>query len=213
MASAVLLLLALASYPGSLINFGLFLPLYAAALLIAPASRREGFLVLAGSAVVAGVVLLAVYLEFLGVFLTDMLPRFLAGESRAGSFGLLPAVAMLFHRLWIFYDGLYIPLIASGLFLWMRKRTGLPRGFLICWGVVFLLLIFMRSAMPDLFSRVKEMLWVAPLVSLLSAEALAGVRRSLPAGRLLAPLYFFLLAAYGVGYYAALIGERFALAR
>lgn len=212
-ASAVFLGLALASYPGSLINFGLFIPLLFVALLLERKSRREGLVLLSVSAAVAAGVLLLIYREFLGVFLTDMFPRFLAGEARAGSWSLRATVEMLGHRLWIFYDGLYLPLLVGGAVTWMKRREGLARGFVVCWGAVFVLLVFLRTAAPDLFSRVKEMLWVSPLVALLSAEALAGLRRSLPGGRFVAPVYYSLLAAYGIGFYASVIVERFALAR
>jgi len=210
-ASAVFLGLALASYPGSLINFGLFMPLFTLALLADRQTRREGLVVLAVSALVALLVLGLVYREFLGVFWTDMFPRFLSGEARAGSFSLVAAAKMLAHRLWIFYDGLYLPLLCGGAIAWFARR-GPARRFVLCWAAVFALLIFLRTAMPDLFSRVKEMLWVAPLVALLSAEALVRLRRW-RLGRFLAPAYLSLLAAYGIGYYATLIAERFALAR
>jgi hypothetical protein len=207
------LVMALAVYPGSLINFGLFMPLLALLMINKSELRRDGLVLAAGSAAAAILVIALVYREFLGVFVSDMLPRFFSGEARGGEWSLAAVMTTLTHRTWIFYDGVYIPLIVGGLFLWVRRRPGaFPSRLLGAWALVYVLLIFLRTVAPDLFAKVKELLWVAPLISLLGAEALAWMRRALPAGSWIAAFYYAILAGYGLWFYAMAIVQTFELA-
>ena len=123
--TACLLLLALAAYPGSLINFGIFFPILGVLLLIGvtPELRRVGLTLLAGSAGVAVLVLSIVYREFVGVFVTELLPSFLAGGSRGGSLSPVDAIATLGARYWIFYGGVYLPLLVGGVGVWLWRKT------------------------------------------------------------------------------------------
>ena len=174
--TACLLLLALAAYPGSLINFGIFFPILGVLLLIGvtPELRRVGLTLLAGSAGVAVLVLSIVYREFVGVFVTELLPSFLAGGSRGGSLSPVDAIATLGARYWIFYGGVYLPLLVGGVGVWLwRRPSPFVSRLLLAWGATFIVLIFLRTAAPDLFNKVKEILWIAPLISLAGGQALA----------------------------------------
>ncbi|MGH9460408.1 MAG: hypothetical protein ACRD1X_04275, partial [Vicinamibacteria bacterium] len=213
--TAWLLLMALAAYPGSLINFGIFFPILGALLSIGvkPELRRVGLTLLAVSAGVASLVLATVYREFVGTFVTDLLPTFLSSESRRGSISLFQTVVMFVTRYWIFFGIVYLPLVAGSVVLWLRRRPSpMVSRLLLAWGATFTVLIFLRTAAPDLFSRVKEILWIAPLIALAGGEALAWTRRSLPAGRWIAGAYYALVVCYGIVFYVRAIAEKFVLA-
>jgi len=213
--TACLLLGALAAYPGSLINFGIFFPVLGVSLLIGarPELRRSGLILLGVSAGVAVVVLGTVYREFLGQFLSEILPAFLAGESQAGSLSLLDTVAMLARRYWIFYGAVYLPLFLGGVALWVwRRPSPLVSRLLLAWGVTFVVLIFLRTAAPDLFNKVKEILWIAPLISLAAGQGLAWLRSSVPAGKWLAGAYYLVLVYFATTFYVNAIAEKFVLA-
>jgi hypothetical protein len=120
----------------------------------------------------------------------------------------------LFHRTWLFYGGLYLPFLVGGVFLLARRRrSGFESRFLAAWALVYIVLIFLRTAAPDLFVKVKEMLWVAPLVCLLAGEVLSWIQRARPAGKVLAAVCYAVLAAYGVHVYVKAIVSTFELAR
>lgn len=214
--AVLLLTLALGSYAGSLVNFGLFFPLFGLLLLLGPGRelRRDGWILLTVSAGAALLVMSVVYREFVAVFLTELLPRFLSGESQAGSVSLWETARTLVRRLWIFFDTVYIPLVLLGAVVWVRRR---PDSYLLrlvgAWALTFLALIFLRVAAPDLFNKTKEILWIAPLVSLAGGEALAWLRRSFLAGAWIAGAYYALVVYYGLSFYVASISEKFALAR
>jgi hypothetical protein len=212
---ACFLVLALGAYPGSLINFGIFFPILGALLLVGvtPELRRIGLTLLAVSAGVAILVMATVYREFLGTFLTELLPAFLSGESRRGTFSLVQTAAMFVTRYWIFFGLVYLPLVAGGLVLWLRRRPSpMVSRLLLAWGATFAVLIFLRTAAPDLFDKVKEILWIAPLIALAGGETLAWTRRSLPAGRWFAAAYYALVVGYGIVFYVRVIAEKFVLA-
>ncbi len=212
----VLLTLALASYPGSLVSFGIFFPVFGLLLVVSmvPGLRRDGFALLAGSAGVAVIVMAVVYREFVGVFLLELAPAFLAGESEGEGVSLGGTISLLIRRYWIFYGGVYIPLIAGGALVWyLRRPSPFLSRLLLAWALTFVALIFLRASAPDLFNKVKEILWVAPLISLAGGTALAWARRSLPRGRWLAAAYYSLVAYYGISFYVSSIAEKFALAR
>ena len=211
-----LLLMALAAYPGSLINFGIFFPILGALLWIRvkPELRRVGLTLLGVSAGVAVLVLATVYREFVGTFVTELLPAFLAGESRRGSISLVQMVTMFVTRYQIFFGVVYLPLVVGGVVLWLRRRPS-PIIFrlLLAWGATFAVLIFLRTAAPDLFNKVKEILWIAPLIALAGGEVLVWMRNSLPAGRWMASAYYSLVVFYGIAFYVRGIAEKFVLAR
>ena len=211
-----LLTLALVSYPGSLVSFGIFFPAFGLLLVVrtGPGLRRDGLALLAGSAGVAVITMAVVYREFVGVFLSELVPLFLAGESEGGSVSLGGTTSSVIRRYWIFYGGVYIPLVAGGALVWFLQRPGpfLSR-LLLAWAFTFVTLIFLRSSAPDLFNKVKEILWVAPLISLAGATALAWARRSLPRGRWITASYYSLVVYYGISFYVSSIAEKFTLAR
>ncbi len=213
---AAFLLAGLASYPGSLINFGIFVPLAGAAYLLGrePGIRREGLTLLATSLAVALATIGIVYNEFLRTFLSDMLPRFAAGESRTGTLGAVATLAMIWRRLYAFFGWWYVPVFVAAPLLWWRTPPA-PRlwRLLAAWALTFLALVFLRTAAPDLFSRVKEMLWVSPLVALAGGLCLARLEALRAPGRAAAWLGFALLAAYGLAFYGWNIAEKFVLAR
>jgi hypothetical protein len=206
------LLLALGSYAGSLINFGLFIPLFGLALITRKELRKTGLLLIGGAAGVAALSLLLVYREFLSVFLSEILPRFLAGEAKRGEGSFSATLGMLFHRTWIFYGFWILPSLFGGAVLWLRKRSAFPSRFLVAWALTYVLLIVLRTAAPDLFAKVKEMLWVAPLVALAAGETLAWLQRSFPV-RWPAVVGYGVLAIYGVVFYTQAIASTFELAR
>jgi len=145
---------------------------------------------------------------------TELLPSFLAGGSRGGSLSLVETTAMLGTRYWIFYGGVYLPLVVGGVAvcLW-RRPSPLVSRLLLAWGATFIVLIFLRTAAPDLFNKVKEILWIAPLIALAGGQALAWVRSSLPFGKWMAGAYYALLVYYAVVFYVSAIAEKFVLAR
>ena len=121
---------------------------------------------------------------------------------------------MLMHRFWVFFHGVYLPLVAGGALLWfLRRPSPFLSRLLLAWGSTFVVLIFLRTAAPDLFNRVKEILWIAPFVSLAAGEALAWVQRTLPAGRWMAGGYYAVAIYYGLSFYINSIAEKFVLAR
>ena len=204
------------SYPGSLVSFGIFFPVFGLLLVVrmGPGLRRDGLALLAGSAGVAVIVLAVVYREFVGVFLSELVPLFLAGESEGGGVSLGGTISLLIRRYWIFHGGVYIPLIAGGALVWfLRRPSPFLSRLLLAWAFTFVALIFLRASAPDLFSKVKEILWVAPLISLAGGTALAWARRSLPRGRWLTAAYYSLAVYYGISFYVSSIAEKFALAR
>ena len=211
----VLLTLALASYPGSLVSFGIFFPVFGLLLAVQKGSglRRDGLALLAGSAGVALITMAVVYREFVGVFLSDLVPLFLAGESQGGSMSLRETVASLIHRYWIFYGGVYVPLIVGGTVWSLSKPNPFLSRLLLAWAFTFVALIFLRASAPDLFNKVKEVLWVAPLISLTGGAALAWARGSLPRGKWLAGAYYSLVVYYGLSFYVSSIADKFVLAR
>ncbi len=213
-AVVVLLTLSMGSYAGSLINFGLFVPLFGLLLFTVARRRQTAVHLLGGSLLAAAVVLGTIYREFLGVFLSDMLPHFWSSETRAGTWSLGAMGLTLANRFYTFYGLLYLPLIMLGSWtIWKRRPPAFIASFLSAWGAVFCLLILFRTAMPDLFSRVKEILWVTPLLCLLGGEALATAERLRPPWRWAGTLYYVAIALYGLWYYTGTIAEKFPLAR
>ena len=87
-AVTALLIVSMGSYAGSLINFGLFVPLFGLFLFTVARQRQVAVRLVGGSVLAAAVVLGTIYREFLGVFLSDMAPRFLTSEARAGTWEL-----------------------------------------------------------------------------------------------------------------------------
>lgn len=133
------------------------------------------------------------------VFYRNFLPMVLdvvsrAGASVPGTESMYPVrsfFAVSYQRTRSFFDGLY-PLLAVG-GLWTIVRRGRPeRLALLGWAGAYLLLLFGRAKMPDLFIRGHETLFVTPLVCLASGEALAKLRRG---GRLREGLALALLLA------------------
>jgi hypothetical protein len=181
---------------------------------VKPDLRRVGLTLLGVSAGVAVLVLATVYREFVGTFVTELLPAFLAGESRRGSISLVQMVTMFVTRYQIFFGVVYLPLVVGGVVLWLRRRPS-PIIFrlLLAWGATFAVLIFLRTAAPDLFNKVKEILWIAPLIALAGGEVLVWMRNSLPAGRWMASAYYSLVVFYGIAFYVRGIAEKFVLAR
>ncbi len=148
------------------------------------------------------------------MFVTELLPRFLAGGSRGGTLSPLDTISMLIGRYWIFYGVVYVPLVAAGVVVWFwRRPSPVVSRILLAWGATFVVLIFLRTAAPDLFNKVKEILWIAPLISLAGGRALAWVRSSLPAGRWMAGAYYSVVVYYGIAFYVGAIAEKFVLAR
>ena len=163
-----LLIVSMGSYAGSLINFGLFVPLFGLFLFTVARQRQVAVRLVGGSVLAAAVVLGTIYREFLGVFLSDMAPRFLTSEARAGTWSLGATGLTLAQRYYTFYGFLYLPLISLGAWsFWKRRPPAFVASFISAWAAVFCLLIFFRTGMPDLFMKVKEILWVTPLVCLL----------------------------------------------
>jgi hypothetical protein len=123
------------------------------------------------------------------------------------------AIATLGARYWIFYGGVYLPLLVGGVGVWLwRRPSPFVSRLLLAWGATFIVLIFLRTAAPDLFNKVKEILWIAPLISLAGGQALAWVRSSLPAGKWMAPAYYSVVVYYAVAFYISAIAEKFVLA-
>lgn len=218
--AATLLLLqafALASYPGSLVAFGALVPALAVAFLLSGRAElcREALLLALGAAAAAALVIALVYREFLMTFLSDMLPRFLSSPERSAAFEPLSAVRLLAQRFWSFYGPLYIPLVAAGGLVWLMAERPAPRTgrLLLAWAMSFLILCYLRSAAHDLFSRVKEFLWISPLVCLAGGAALAWIGRAFRGGPWSAAAAYGLLAAYGIWRYNREIAHTFALAR
>ena len=213
-AVTALLIVSMGSYAGSLINFGLFVPLFGLFLFTVARQRQVAVRLVGGSVLAAAVVLGTIYREFLGVFLSDMAPRFLTSEARAGTWSLGATGLTLAQRYYTFYGFLYLPLISLGAWsFWKRRPPAFVASFISAWAAVFCLLIFFRTGMPDLFMKVKEILWVTPLVCLLGGEALAAAERLRPPWRWAGALYYVGVALYGVSYYAGAIAEKFPLAR
>ena len=213
-AVTALLIVSMGSYPGSLINFGLFVPLFGLFLFTVARQRQVAVRLVGGSVLAAAVVLGTIYREFLGVFLSDIVPRFLTSEARTGTWSLGAVGLTLAQRYYTFYGFLYLPLISLGAWtVWKRRPPAFVASFISAWAAVFFLLIFFRTGMPDLFIKVKEILWVTPLVCLLGGEALAAAERLRPPWRWSGALYYVAVAVYGVSYYAGAIAEKFSLAR
>lgn len=215
-AFAAFLLAGLVSYPGSLINFAVFVPVAAAGLSLSrePGSRREALTLLAIAAGAAIVAIAVAYNEFLRTFMGNMLPRFVSGESRAGTFGLAATAAMAGRRLFAFFNWWYVPIFLAAPVVWWRMRPSPRHGrLLIAWAATFLVLVFLRTAAPDLFSRVKEMLWVSPLVAIAGGTCLDKLAERGTSGRVIAWAAAGWLAAYGIAFYAHNIAEKFVLAR
>lgn len=213
---AAFLVIGLGSYAGSLINFGIFVPVAAVALLLSAdrPDRREGVTLMATAAVAAVATMAVVYNEFLRTFVSDMLPRFASGESRHGTLGFGATLAMVWRRLYAFFGWWYVPVFLVAPVLWWRRQPS-PRHarLLAAWTVTFLALVFLRTAAPDLFSRVKEMLWVSPLVCLAGGLCLSRLEGEGRRGRIAAWVAFAGLAAYGIAFYVWNITEKFVLAR
>lgn len=213
---AAFLVIGLGSYAGSLINFGIFVPVAGVALLLSSdrLDKREGVILMATAAAVAVGTMAVVYNEFLRTFVSDMLPRFASGESRQGTLGFGATLAMVWRRLDAFFGWWYVPVFLAAPVLWWR-RPPIPRHgrLLVAWTLTFLALVFLRTAAPDLFSRVKEMLWVSPLVCLAGGLCLSTLQEQGKRGRAAVWVAYAGLAAYGIAFYAWNITEKFALAR
>lgn len=122
--------------------------------------------------------------------------------------------SMLWRRLFVFFDWWYVPVFAAAPVLWWRRSLhDRHRRLLLAWALVFAVLIVLRTAAPDLFSRVKEMLWLAPLAALAGGEFLRALEERGFWGRAAACACCGWLAAYGIAFYARNILEKFALAR
>lgn len=122
---------------------------------------------------------------------------------------------LLAQRFWSFYGPLYIPLVAAGGLVWLMAERPAPRTgrLLLAWAMSFLILCYLRSAAHDLFSRVKEFLWISPLVCVAGGAALAWIGRAFRGGPWSAAAAYGLLAAYGIWRYNREIAHTFALAR
>ena len=176
-AGALLVAACQLTYISSVMNVCVFIALLA---LMAPRAAGEdrwraalrvlamGF---AGSALAVAVY----YRDFLDM-LVDVARR-IAGLT-AGGASVYPVrgfFAVAWERTRSFFDGLYPPLAAAG--LWLVWRHARARRLLAAWLGAYVVLLFGRAKVPDLFTHGHETLFATPLFCLLAGEALGALWR------------------------------------
>ena len=161
----------------------------------------------------ASLILLTVYHEFFWVFLSDILPRALGGEEEGGSLSLIVLARLAVRRLVAFYHPVELTLILVGAVCFFRspRVERWSKLAAMAWLGSLLLELAMRSAMPDLFGKVKEILWIAPLLAVFAGLALARARERF--GRVAAIGLFAVVATLNLRFFALEVADRFLLAR
>jgi hypothetical protein len=153
-------------YTSSLFSVSAFL-LFASILERKLALRLMAVLLLCGTLTVTWL-----YWPFLVAFTTEILPAMMHGATgKAGDPDPSPVLHAL-SRVPLFYGYAYPVLAVAGLLLARRRAD--PRAFrlLAAWGLGFLLMLSLRAFGGGLFKDLKEILFVAPLVAVLSGASL-----------------------------------------
>jgi hypothetical protein len=184
------------TYVASLINMALF-----SAALAASFGRRGLRYLLVGLLGAAATVLL-LYREFVGRFVTEILPAVLAGDTASATTGgALESAAAQLRRVPIFY-GWGLPALAAAGFVLVRRRTDRESGLVVtAYALSLAALVVLRALPGGLFKDLKEVEFAAPLVAVTAGatlEALAALGRG---GRVAVVLLAAGLLAFAVERY------------
>lgn len=164
-----LLIVAQASYTGSLANVAAVVFVFGL-IEAARGSTRRGACLLLAWALSVVVVVAALYARFVPTLLRDVLPHAASG-SHAAALGAPSVLAGAARRLWVFY-GPVLPIVSAlGLCL-VSKGRGLARRALTAAFLAGVTLLLLRFVFPTLFRDVKE-------VELLAVPVAVGVAGSL----------------------------------
>jgi hypothetical protein len=196
-AGAVLVAACQLTYISSVMNVCVFVAVFA---LTAP--RREGdsaqraaLRVLAMGLFGSALAVAVYYRDFLDM-LVDVAGR-IAGTTAGG--GSVYPVQSFFSVAWerthSFFDGIYPLLAAAG--FWLLRRQASARRLLLAWTGAYVLLLFGRAKVPDLFTHGHETLFATPLFCLLAGEALGALWRRGAWGRATAMGLAAILAVQG----------------
>jgi hypothetical protein len=191
---AISALASLLSYVSSLFTVGTFL---VSASITDRRLATKLLTVLAGSGLITVIWL---YWPFTLLFFTEILP---AASQELGTSGTGGAFDGLFHalsRIPIFYGYGYPALAVAG-FVLVRRWSPQSFRILTAYGLAFLMLVFLRAFGGGLFKDLKEIMFVAPLVAVLTAISLEAIRRRGRPGFIAAICITIGLVVFGLGKY------------
>jgi hypothetical protein len=140
------------------------------------------------------------YWPFTLLFITEILPAASQGLGTSGTGGTLNGLLHALGRIPIFYGYGYPALAIAGFFL---VRATSPKSFriLAAYGLAFLMLVALRAFGGGLFKDLKEIMFVAPLIAVLTAVSIETIRRRGRPGLIAAICITIGLVAFGLGKY------------
>jgi hypothetical protein len=168
------------AYTSGVVNEAVFMGVLVVSCLSARASRPLGGRLALAEAGAALAAFLLYYRHFVGDVL-GLAGRLLgfqggAGSSPASVYPVESFWGVLLERTNTFFGWPYVGLAILG--LWLTASGAVRSRVVPAWGVAYLVLILLRSKIPDVFRYGHETLFLTPLVALLSGSALVlGFRR------------------------------------
>lgn len=140
------------------------------------------------------------YWPFTLLFFTEILPAASQGLGTSGTQGPLDSLFHALGRIPIFYGYGYPALAIAGFFLVRRKS---PQSFRVfaAYGLAFLMLVALRAFGGGLFKDLKEIMFVAPLMALLTAFSIEEIGRRGRTGLVAATCITIGLIVFGLGKY------------
>jgi len=183
----------LLTYVASLFNVALFAGFFALL-----GERRLRYRVLAATALAGLVAVGLLYADFTLLFVTRILPDFLAfrgtGPEPRPDGGVLTNLT----RIPLFYGWGYPSLAVAGFVLARRRASAPAVRVLTAWALSFAALVALRALPGGLFKDLKEVEFVAPLVAVLAGAALEELWGRGRSGRVAAVLVALGLVAFGL---------------
>ena len=187
-------LASLLSYVSSLFTVGAFL---------ISASITDRRLATRLITVLAGAGLITVtwlYWPFTLLFLTEILPAASQGFGTSGTGSLLDGLFHALGRIPIFY-GYGYPALAIAGFVLVRRMSPQSFRILAAYGLAFLMLVALRAFGGGLFKDLKEIMFVSPLLAVLTAVSIETIRRRGRPGLVAAICITMGLVVFGLGKY------------
>jgi len=145
------------------------------------------------------VTVLWLYWPFLIALVTEILPALLSGEGESTGVARETALFPALSRIPLFYGVIYPALSIAGFWLARRRLDQERLNVILSWVLAFALLLSLRAFGFGIFKDLKEIVFVAPLVALLSAVSLVTLARRSLAGRLVASALVLWLVLFGLG--------------
>ncbi|HXV64833.1 MAG TPA: hypothetical protein VEK15_29315 [Vicinamibacteria bacterium] len=160
------MLASLLVYTSSLISVSAFVVVFSML-------ERKLALRLVGVLAITGLITVSwLYWPFLVAFLTEIVPAVASGRPGVGEGSGAEPVRLAVSRIPLFYGYGYPVLSILGLLVARRRADRQGFRILAAWGLSFLLMVSLRAFGAGLFRDIKEIVFVAPLVAILTGASL-----------------------------------------